>query len=317
MSNDDNNNNNDIINKDNDNNNYIDDNDNEKNDFEFNLSQETIDSIKYAQANTEYISKILKTFTESNYNNFLQISERLKEVSTTISNAGTIAIQNSVDLTQITKPISDILSNSSSSFIDKVSETIKPLSIYIEENRDKLENYNNSFDKILNQYIKIYSMNEDEASDLIEKHVDEGKIIINDDWVFEVVDIPVSEIDIEKQKKRIKKIVSIIITTIDLITNVPSIEIDNSETHIHNDNSENHYHIEKNEIEYIVTNDTKLHLKPDEDSEVRADLFADDILQLTLTDDGWLLVTIVNDDHEIINSGWVKSEDALPKINNE
>lgn len=227
------------------------------------------------------------------------------------------------DLSSITAPIEQLQKTIQSTLLNlSTVPTLQPIVEYAEKNKDKIQNFQESSNKVIVQLCELYKITEDEAIDLIDVLIEEGKVITHDDWTVELIYDEVS--DKVKSNLTLSDIINLIGIILNLIAMTSSddiqINIDNSVTNIENQiNGDVHYHINEvievqnnNLNEYIVVNDTQLYESDDVESKIIAELKSGNrINRFILEDDGNLmLIAIVNENNVVESSGWVKIDDV-------
>ena len=202
--------------------------------------------------------------------------------------------------------------------IRQMATTIRPLIEYAEENKDKIQNFQDSTEIVVNQLMDIHNIGEDEAFDLIDVLIEEGKIITHEDWSIELT-LEQDVSDIKRSSLPLSDIINLIGIFLNLILILNGgdslIDIDNSVTNIENQtNGDVHYHTTDTSYisnEYIVVNDTKLYEDYNIESDVITKLNSGDKINRIINEDNsdFMLVAIINEDTEIEHTGWIKIED--------
>lgn len=261
--------------------------------------------------------KAVKLILESYPDIHLGITQGFRELFSASTNTIQV-IPKSLPIFQ--KAISEVASSFTEVFREVYS--LRPLTEYLEKNKDRIQNLQNSSDRIINQLCRERNITEDQALNLMDELIEKGKITISDDWIFELA---------EEEKVYTTKptlTLSDIITLISIIATLVSltsssneeINIDNSITNIETQiNGDVHYYAEEIiEIsddalnEYIIVNDTRLYESDSIDSVVITTLNSGDKVNRILIEEGsdLMLVAILTEDNTVKNTGWIKIDDA-------
>lgn len=203
----------------------------------------------------------------------------------------------------------------------QIGNSIRPLVEYIENNKDKIQNFQDSTMAVVNQLMDLHKITEEEAFEMIDVLIEEEKIITHEDWSIELI-LEDDVTDIKRPSLTPSDIVNLILIFINLIQifnggePLINIDIDNSETNIENQfNGDIHYHLNDTDYvinEYIVVNDTKLYKDYNIESDVITELSSGDKINRIVNeeDNDFMLVAIVNQDTEVEYTGWIRNEDV-------
>lgn len=204
--------------------------------------------------------------------------------------------------------------------IKQMATSLRPLVEYAEENKDKIKNFQDSVEVVVNQLIEKHKITEEEALDLIDVLIEEGEIIQHEDWSIELI-LEDDVTDIKKSSLSPTDIINLINIIINLFAilygsdALIDVDIDNSVLNVEKQiNGDVHYHLNDTDFvknEYIVVNDTKLYEDYNIESDIITELFSGDKINRIISEDdsNFMLVAILNEDTKVEYTGWIKSED--------
>lgn len=260
----------------------------------------------------------------------LQQSQRLQEFNKRLKQSVTdrILIQNQImkyhptqHIDKFTLPSLKVMSSYLNTrmfeplqhFQSQMQSIVRPIVEYAEKNKYKLENFEESSDRLIAQLSKQHDIGEDDAISLIDDLIEEGKIIVTEDWTVVLIEDSKEGATFKPTLSDIINLISIIITLISMTSNSDQVDIDNYVTNIENQIIGDVYHI--NEIaeinnEYIIVNKTQLFEDNDVDSEIVAELTSGDKVNKIIVEDELMLVAILDDDNTIKYTGWIMNKDV-------
>jgi len=257
------------------------------------LNDDFIESIyKISETMSPIIDGLATSLKESVIPATRIISESMSEVVSTLKDYPFSAIEN---------------------FAQQMRETIrnmKPLFDYIEENRDRIDNLYESLEKFR---IKYSHLDDNTFDEMIGSLLDDGKIVINDDWTIETVEQNTVKRSKSISPENITNIIRVVGIAVQLFAASQTIEIniDNSTTNVENHyHTENHYYITETSNEYTVINDTKLYENASVYSDDITNLNVGDTIHKIVIENGWILSSILDENNEIKYSGWIKIDDV-------
>lgn len=191
--------------------------------------------------------------------------------------------------------------------------TITPIIEYAEQNQDKFKNYEKSLYRLVDKFKDQYDISENDAMDLIEKLVEDNKIIINEEWKFVVVDNSLITNDDKSILNEILKWINLLFGIFQIIDGSEySIDVNYSTTNIEYINQEitqNIVQTYQDENEYRIINNTLLYKRNDEDSEILAELKVDDSATIVSVEDQWVFIIVMGENRELQHSGWIALDD--------
>ena len=258
----------------------------------------------------------------------LEINNNLQKLNESIKpllNVPTITVPNTIFNNLSLSFIKNIAShlNSNLSGIASIGESLRklqhpisPIVEYAKKNKDKIENYLESSQIIIEQFKNKYNISEEDAMNMLDQMFEDGKIILTNDWRLLVIE----EVDDKSgtiSKSEFKLTISDLIFFIGIILELYSLVIGGIPeiNYIENqyNNYEINYHInEINQLDnqYIVVNDTNLFESDDPEADVITQLHAGDKINKIAVKDDLMLVAILNEDNQIKYSGWIRVDDV-------
>src|SRR5690625_86368 len=107
-----------------------------------------------------------------------EINEMVTPITTMMRE---IIPQLALNMSEIIKPLTTLTQQITPIAI-RASEIMTPIINYLNENEERIENFNVSIQKLEEHYSEIYDTSVDNAITIIDGLIAEGKIIINEDW---------------------------------------------------------------------------------------------------------------------------------------
>lgn len=200
-------------------------------------------------------------------------------------------------------------------YMKEVSQSITPILQYLDDNKEKISNFSNSLEGLIEHYSEVKNVSTDDAAIIVEELFDDGKAIINEDWSIEIVDDQVE--NSLKSQYSFSDILNLINILLAIILPAQTMNIDNSTTN-NEYHTHHHYHIEQHETvnneQVVIKRDTNIHAEPDEGSEILTTLDIGDIVYNVITEDGWTLILLLNEGNEFKYDGWVRNDYINPIV---